>query len=105
MIHSIKQDQVLQQLDQIIRIRTARLVLCIILLNHLNSSSYFQKDVALGIVVTRSGATSCTGTPFYLNSGTACCQTNLCNGARANYQISIMLIVGLVVILAKIQWA
>jgi hypothetical protein len=101
MIHSIKQDQVLQQLEQIIPIRTARLVLCIILLNHLNSSSYFQKDVVVG-VVTRNGATSCTATSFYLNTGVACCQTDLCNGARANYQISIMLIVGLVVIFGKI---
>jgi len=59
--------------------------------------------VAFGVAI-RSGATSCTTTPIVLDSGEACCQTDLCNGARANNQMPIMLIIGLVGIRAKIQW-
>jgi hypothetical protein len=59
--------------------------------------------IALGIV-TRDGATSCIATAIFLNSGEVCCQTDLCNGARPNNQMPIMLVIGLVVILAKIQW-
>jgi hypothetical protein len=103
-IHLINTDQAFQQLEQIILIHIARFVFCIILLNHSNSnsSSYFQKLEIIS-VVQRSGVTKCTATGFHLNSGTACCQTDLCNGARANYQIPIMLIVGFIIVLVKIQ--
>jgi len=101
-IRLIKQDQVLQQLEKILPTRIARFVFCIILLNLSKSSLYFQKTVALG-VVERSGDTSCTATGFVLDSGVACCQTDLCNGALANNQMPIMLIVSLAAILAQIQ--
>jgi hypothetical protein len=101
-IHLIKLDQVFQQLEQIILIHIARFMFYIVLLKHPNSSSYFQKWVAFG-AARRSAEIKCTAVGFHLNSGVACCQTDLCNGVRANYQIPIMLIVGFIIILAKIQ--
>lgn len=102
MIHLIKQHQVLQQPKHSLLIRIAKFVFYIVGLNYTKASSFFQKLVALG-VVTRSGETSCSSTSFVLNSGTTCCQTDLCNGARTNNQIFIMLIISLIITLAQIQ--
>ncbi len=55
-------------------------------------------------MITRSGESECSSEGIRLNTGVVCCQTDLCNGARANNQMPIMLVIGLVVILAKIQW-
>jgi hypothetical protein len=103
MIHLMQQDQALHKLDCLPLSITARYIV-VFPIWLLTSSSYFQKLVAVGIA-TRSGVASCTATGFYLNSGTACCQTDLCNGAHISYQMPIMLIVSLVIILAKLQWA
>jgi hypothetical protein len=99
MIHSVHQVRVSRKLDHILTIPIAWYV-SFSLPIHLEPSIYLQKVLALSIA-TRSGAASCTATGIYLSSGTVCCQTDLCNGASANYQTPVFLAVSIITILAK----
>lgn len=53
-------------------------------------------------IVARYGSTSCTETPFIFGVGMACCQTDLCNGAQANYQIPLLATLSFLIVLFKI---
>ncbi|CAF3216316.1 unnamed protein product [Rotaria socialis] len=69
-----------------------------------SSNTYCTKIVNSGTVV-RGGASSCTAVAFVLNTGIACCQTDLCNGASANYETPLLLTFSVVVVLIKIYSA
>ncbi len=53
-------------------------------------------------IIARYGSPSCTAIPFLAGVGTACCQTDLCNGAQANYQIPLLATLSFLIVLFKI---
>ncbi len=53
-------------------------------------------------VISRYGyAGSCVSIPFVNGVGTACCQTDLCNGAQGTYQIPLLSVVSVLIMLFK----
>jgi hypothetical protein len=103
MIHSVQQIRMSRQQDQFPPISIAWYV-SFSLPMHRKSSFYFQKVIAAGVVV-RSGSSVCFSTGVYFNTGTKCCQTNLCNGASANYQTAVLMAFSALAILIKIKQA
>ncbi|CAF2054333.1 unnamed protein product [Rotaria magnacalcarata] len=69
-----------------------------------SSNTYCRKIVNSGTVV-RDGSSSCSAVAFFANTGIACCQTDLCNGASANYETPLLLTFSVVVVLIKIYSA